>query len=101
MTSKKAAPATARKHAPRRHSTAPWPDYGFITVEMMMAALSVTSAQTVYNYCADDLLPMPERIGPTRIGWRVEVARNALDELPAKAMALRKARSIKRQKVAA
>jgi predicted DNA-binding transcriptional regulator AlpA len=93
----KSAPKQAkRKHAPRRPSVAPWPPYGFVTVEQMMAALGAESAQTVYTRINDRLLPAPERIGPTRVGWRVDVARAALDALPAKAAALRAQRQRER-----
>ena len=74
-----------RKHSARRlpdHS--PWPPVGFVTLAQIMAAVGVRSPQTVYDYVERGLLPRPDPIGPNRIGWRVEVARRALDELPAR-----------------
>lgn len=74
----------ARK-APRRVADfSPWPPVGFIKIEQLMAAVGLRSTQSVYNYVQQGLLPEPEPIGPNRIGWRVEVARQALDELPTK-----------------
>ena len=77
-------PLPPRKRPTRRIPDAysPWPAQGFITMNQMMAALGVKASQTVYNYIQAGLLPAPEPIGPNRIGWRVKIARDALDTLP-------------------
>ena len=75
----------ARKKALRREADcSPWPPVGFITITQLMAALGVRSVQSVYSYVQKGLIPPPDSIGPNRIGWRVDVARQALDELPTK-----------------
>lgn len=77
----KAAPR--RNHSPRRlPDTTPWPPVGYVTIAQLMAALAVKAPQTVYNYVQQGLLPQPDPIGPNRVGWRVDVARQALDTLP-------------------
>lgn len=73
-----------KRRTGQRPSDAPWPQVGYIGMPQFMHALSLRSAQSVYSYVAQGLLPAPEPIGPNRIGWRVEVARQALDELPGK-----------------
>jgi len=76
---------TTRKHWRKRtpdHS--PWPPVGYVVMSQMMAAIGVKSPQTVYSYVQQDLLPAPVTIGPNRIGWPVEQAREALEALPEK-----------------
>jgi len=77
----KAAPR--RNRSPRRlPDSTPWPPVGYITLAQMMHALAVRAPQTVYSYVQQQLIPEPDPIGPNRIGWRVDKARRALDELP-------------------
>lgn len=72
-----------RKHSARRlPDSTPWPPVGYVTLAQLMSALAVRAPQTVYSYVQQGLLPQPDPIGPNRIGWRVDVARRALDELP-------------------
>ena len=70
-----------------RPEAAPWPEVGFVGIAAMRVALNRCSAQTVYNYIADDLLPPMIDIGINRVGWPVDVARQALVDLPAKVAA--------------
>lgn len=72
-----------RKHSARRlPDHTPWPPVGFVTLPQFMHALGLRAPQTVYSYVQRGLLPQPDPIGPNRVGWRVDVARRALEELP-------------------
>lgn len=72
-----------RKPAKRRQpDSSPWPPVGYVTMTQMMAAVGVRSAQTVYSYVQQELLPEPVAIGPNRIGWPVAQARVAVETLP-------------------
>lgn len=73
-----------------RPEAAVWPEVGFVGIAAMRLALNRCAAQTIYNYIAEGLLPPMVDIGPNRVGWPVEVARQALVDLPAK-VAARKA----------
>lgn len=72
-----------------------WPEFGFVGIAAMRVALNRCSAQTVYNYIRDGLLPPTIEIGINRVGWSVDVARQALADLPTK-VAERKASRQKR-----
>lgn len=81
--------ATAtRRNPPRLPDPTPWPEIGYISVEQLMHSLGGASLNTIYSYKRQGLIPEPDRIGPNKIGWRVEVARQALADLPAKVAAL-------------
>jgi predicted DNA-binding transcriptional regulator AlpA len=72
-----------RRHgATRKPDRTPWPPVGYVTLAQFMAALGVRAPQTIYTYVEKGLIPAPDPIGPNRVGWRVERARKALDELP-------------------
>ena len=74
---------TARRRQNKRlPDTSPWPPVGYVTLSQMMAAMGVRSAQTVYSYVQQDLLPEPVAIGPNRVGWPVALARSAIETLP-------------------
>lgn len=74
---------TQRKHSRKRiPDPSPWPPVGYVVMSQMMAAVGVKSAQTVYSYVQQDLLPAPVTIGPNRIGWPVAQAREAVEALP-------------------
>lgn len=72
-----------RKPAKRRlPDPSPWPPVGYVTMPQMMAAIGVRSAQTIYSYVQQELLPEPVAIGPNRVGWPVSQARLAVETLP-------------------
>lgn len=89
------------RRPPRRPDLSPWPPRGFVTVPQLMAALGLKSAQSVYTYIAQGLLPPLEPIGPNRVGLRVEVAAKALEQLPSLVRRSGQGASLTRRRVAA
>lgn len=82
-----------KRNPPRFPDPTPWPATGYVSVEMLMHGMGGASVSTVYSYKRQGLIPEPERIGLNKIGWKVEVARQALADLPAKVAALRAEKS--------
>lgn len=74
-----------------RPQDATWPSVGYVGVPGMRLAMGGCSHQTVYTYIREGLLPPMIDIGIGRRGWPVDVARQAIVELPGK-IAARKAR---------
>jgi hypothetical protein len=62
----------------------PWPPAGFVTPQQVMAALGGCTDETLRNYEKAGLLPVREPFSGARSGWRVEVARRMVEELPAR-----------------
>lgn len=82
-----------KANPPRLPDPSPWPLTGYVSVEMLMHGMGGASVSTIYSYKRIGLLPEPDRIGLNKVGWRVEVARQALADLPAKVAALRASKS--------
>jgi hypothetical protein len=60
----------------------PWPPVGFVTPQQVMAALGGCTDETLRNYEKAGLLPLREPFSGARSGWRVDVARRMVEELP-------------------
>lgn len=69
------------KNPPRLPDFGPWPQVGFVGIDKMRAALD-RSEQGVRNLVDEKLLPPLVAIGPNRVGWPVDVARQAIVALP-------------------
>lgn len=59
----------------------PWPVYGWVTLRHVAEAASI-SVPTVRRRIAEGLFPPPVRYLPNRLGWKVEVARAFVDNMP-------------------
>ncbi len=65
----------------------PWPPVGYITRGQMRAAAGGVANQTLCNWEAAGLIPKAVFYAPNRCGWPVDVARQALADLPSKVTA--------------
>jgi len=69
----------------------PWPASGYVTVPQMMHAAGNVCIGTIYKHIRTGALPKPIETSLNRVGWPVDVARQAIAELPARLAAIKSA----------
>ncbi len=66
-----------------------WPGAVYVTREQMAKALGRKTPRSVDDLVKQGLIPRPMPLGDRLVGWPVQVAFNACQELPERIQALR------------
>lgn len=75
----------------------PWPELGYVTKKHLAQVLGRSSPRGVDSLIEQGLIPHPIAIGLSRVGWPVQEARQAVEELPTKVAARGEVRTPGRQ----